>query len=46
MSPEYDQDAERNIAAWFDEFYTIRFRNYPVEFEYLHSAECVPCASG
>jgi formylmethanofuran dehydrogenase subunit A len=46
VSPEYDQDAERHIAAWFDEFYTIRFRNYPVDLEYLHGAECVPCADG
>ncbi len=43
VAPEYDQDVERNIAAWFDEFYTIRFRNYPVGLDYLHAAECVPC---
>ncbi|HEY4313755.1 MAG TPA: formylmethanofuran dehydrogenase subunit A [Pirellulales bacterium] len=43
VSPEYDEDAERDIAAWFDEFYTIRFGNYPVDLEYLHETECVPC---
>ncbi|HVU86437.1 MAG TPA: formylmethanofuran dehydrogenase subunit A, partial [Pirellulales bacterium] len=44
VSPEYDEDAERDIAHWFDEFYTIRFRNYPVSLDYLHASECVPCA--
>ena len=33
----------RDIAAWFDEFYTIRFGNYTVDLEYLHETECVPC---
>jgi len=46
VSPAYDTDTERDIAAWFDEFYTIRFRNYPVTLDYLHEAQCVPCRAG
>lgn len=43
VSPTYDIDTERDIAAWFDEFYTIRFGNYPVTLDYLYEAQCVPC---
>ncbi len=30
VAPEYDRSVESHIAQWFDEFYTVRFRNYPV----------------
>ena len=43
VAPSYDEDDERDIAAWFDEFYTIRFKNYPVALDYLHDAQCVAC---
>ena len=43
VAPEYDIDVEEDIAAWFDEFYTIRFGNYPVTLDYLHEAQCIPC---
>ncbi|MCA9203354.1 MAG: formylmethanofuran dehydrogenase subunit A, partial [Planctomycetales bacterium] len=39
VAPEYDRDVETNIAEWFEQFYSIRFRNYPVGEEYLHEAE-------
>jgi formylmethanofuran dehydrogenase subunit A len=43
VAPEYDTGTERDIAAWFDEFYTIRFRNYPVTLDELNEPVRVPC---
>lgn len=43
VAPPYDPAAEQHIADWFEQFYTIRFRNYPVSREYLRLAEQVPC---
>jgi formylmethanofuran dehydrogenase subunit A len=34
-SPQYDQDVEADIAQWFEENYSIRFRNFAVEESYL-----------
>ena len=45
VAPEYDMDTERDIARWFDDFYTIRFGNYPVTLDYLNEPECVPCGT-
>ena len=39
VQPEYDQDLEPRIADWFEQYYSIRFRNYPVTEDYLHEAE-------
>jgi len=41
VSPHYDLDRLPHIEDWFDEFYSIRFRNYPVTTDYLHEAEMV-----
>jgi formylmethanofuran dehydrogenase subunit A len=43
VAPEYDHDIERDIADWFEQYYSIRFRNYPVPLEYLHHAQRVAC---
>src|SRR4029079_14604516 len=43
VAPEYDPAAEQHIGEWFEQFYSIRFRNYPVGREYLHEAEQVAC---
>ena len=43
VSPEYDVDVETDIAAWFEKYYSIRFRNYPVSDAYLHNAEEIAC---
>jgi formylmethanofuran dehydrogenase subunit A len=43
VQPDYDRGSEADIADWFDEFYSIRFGNYPVPVEYLHESESVPC---
>jgi formylmethanofuran dehydrogenase subunit A len=41
VQPSYDPGAEKDIAKWFEDFYSIRFRNYRVTSEYLHEAEIV-----
>lgn len=41
VAPPYDLGRMPHIEEWFDEFYSIRFRNYPVSSEYLHAAELV-----
>ena len=43
VEPGYDREREAEIADWFERYYTIRFRNYPVGREYLHQHETVPC---
>jgi formylmethanofuran dehydrogenase subunit A len=44
VSPDYDTDVEADIARWFESYYSVRFRNYPVSEDYLHEHETVPCA--
>ena len=43
VSPTYDEGVESTIRDWFEEFYSIRFRNYPVADDYLHEAEEIDC---
>ena len=43
VSPGYDAEIETDIAEWFEQFYSIRFRNYPVTADYLHDANEVAC---
>ena len=43
VSPEYDTSIERDSAEWFEKYYSIRFRNYPVPLDYLHEREEVAC---
>jgi len=42
VAPEYDRDAESDIQEWFEKYYSIRWRNYPVDDSYLHDSELVP----
>ncbi len=46
VSPDYDDGIEPTIAEWFEQYYSIRFRNYPVGDEYLHESEIVGCKDG
>jgi formylmethanofuran dehydrogenase subunit A len=39
VQPDYDQDVEQDIQAWFEQYYSIRWRNYPVDDSYLHEPE-------
>ena len=43
VAPDYDTAVESDIAEWFENYYTIRFRNYAVGDEYLHGAEQIDC---
>lgn len=42
--PDYDRDMEQGIQDWFEKYYSIRWRNYPVDLSYLHESEIVPMA--
>jgi formylmethanofuran dehydrogenase subunit A len=39
VAPEYDRDVESDIKEWFEKYYSIRWRNYPVDDSYLHESE-------
>ncbi len=41
VSPSYDEGAIPDIQAWFEQYYTIQFRNYPVDAHYLREHEIV-----
>jgi formylmethanofuran dehydrogenase subunit A len=43
VAPDYDRSVETDIADWFEQYYSIRFSNYPVTESYLHAPEQVPC---
>ncbi len=42
VAPGYDAELEQDIARWFEDHYTVQFRNYPVEEHYLSAALRVP----
>ena len=41
VAPEYDRDVEPDIKEWFEDSYSIKWRNYPVDESYLHNPEVV-----
>ena len=41
VAPDYDRDVETDIRAWFEQYYSVGWRNYPVDDSYLHDAELV-----
>ena len=43
VAPTYDTEVESRIQEWFEAYYSIRFRNYPVSADYLHDSEVVRC---
>ena len=43
VGPQYDEDVVPFIEDWFEQCYSIRFRNYPVSNDYLHAAEQIGC---
>jgi len=45
VEPGYDVGRETEISEWFEKFYSIRFRNYPVSKDYLHDPVEVECKS-
>ncbi len=42
VNPAYDHDVEPDIQLWFEKYYSIRWRNYPVDLSYLHESSVVP----
>ncbi len=38
-APEYDREVEADIRNWFEESYSIRWRNYPIEDRSLPESE-------
>lgn len=43
VAPAYDEGAVPSIREWFEEFYTIRFRNYPVDEHFVENGQLVAC---
>ena len=41
VAPDYDRDVEADIQEWFEESYSIRWRNYPVEDATFHEHEVI-----
>ena len=42
VQPTYDEGVVPDIKDWFEDHYTIRFRNYPVGDHYLENGEAIP----
>lgn len=42
VQADYDREREAEIAAWFDDHYSLSFRNYPVGDAYLNEHQAVP----
>lgn len=42
VDPDYDREMEPAIQDWFEKYYSIRWRNYPVDLSYLHESAVVP----
>ena len=45
VAPEYATEIETDISNWFEQYYSIRFRNYPVSDHYLPSSERIACTA-
>ena len=43
VAPEFNPDVEVGIADWFEKYYSVRFRNYPVADDYMHESQQVAC---
>ncbi len=41
VAPEYDRDVEPDIQKWFEESYSIQWRNYPVDIATMHENQVV-----
>lgn len=43
IEPEYDNKIEESLKPFFESYYSIEFSNYPVNDNYLHDHEVIPC---
>jgi formylmethanofuran dehydrogenase subunit A len=41
VAPAYDREVEADIRGWFEDAYSIRWRNYPVDLAELTEAEVI-----
>jgi formylmethanofuran dehydrogenase subunit A len=41
VEPDYDHEVEPDIQKWFEKYYSIRWRNYPVDASYLHESAVI-----
>ncbi|HUG94431.1 MAG TPA: formylmethanofuran dehydrogenase subunit A [Planctomycetaceae bacterium] len=45
VAPAFDEAALPDIQAWFEQYYTIQWRNYPVDDHYMGKHEVVACTT-
>ncbi len=43
VAPSFDADREQHLADWWNDHYSVRFRNYPVDESYLGEHQEVHC---
>lgn len=41
VEADYDREVEPDIQAWFEKYYSIQWRNYPVDLSYLHESAVI-----
>ena len=41
VAPAFDEACLADIQSWFEDNYTIRFRNYPIDLDLIHDREVV-----
>ena len=41
VEPGFDDGVVPDIQEWFEKYYTIQFRNYPIDVSYLHDHELI-----
>jgi formylmethanofuran dehydrogenase subunit A len=41
VAPDYDRDVEPDMSRWFEESYSIQWRNYPVDYSYFQDHEVI-----
>ncbi len=46
VQPSYDLDVETDIQEWFEKYYSISWRNYPVDLSYLYESCVIPTRRG
>jgi formylmethanofuran dehydrogenase subunit A len=46
VAPGFDASFESIIADWFEKYYSIRVRNYPVSESYMHDPHRIDCRPG
>jgi formylmethanofuran dehydrogenase subunit A len=46
VEPGYDSAIEADVAAWFDRYSSIRFRNYALRPDEISGRTVVPCKAG